>query len=153
MGKRNQTGTMIFSFAVLAVAAGFVLYGSSTQSSHGIAQYPLTAQFISANGLARGGDVSLGGVPVGRVTDVHLDPKSAMAVVHFTVDDSLHFPVDSTLTIGSASMSGAGTLMIEPGKSTHLTKAGDVLTSTREPVSLEQQVSNYIFGNGGLPSE
>ncbi|NHO31013.1 MlaD family protein [Acetobacter fallax] len=152
MGHRREAGTIVFSFVVLAVTAGFAVYAHSTQGSHGAARYPLSAQFISANGLARGADVDLGGVPVGRVSGIRLDPASAMAIVDFEVNDSLHFPVDSVLTVGSASLSGDYALMIEPGKSAQHTRPGDVLTNTREPASLEQQVSNYIFGNGGLPT-
>ncbi|NHN84308.1 MCE family protein [Acetobacter musti] len=153
MGHRREAGTIVFSFVVLAVTAGFAGYARSTQGNHGIARYPLSAQFVSANGLARGADVNMGGVPVGRVSSIHLDPETAMAVVDFEVNNTLHFPTDSVLTVGSTTLSGDNALMIEPGTSKQLTKAGDVLTSTREPTSLEQQVSNYIFGNGGLPAD
>ncbi|GBR08022.1 outer membrane lipid asymmetry maintenance protein MlaD [Acetobacter oeni] len=153
MGHSREAGTIVFSFAVLAVTAGFTLYARSTQTDHGAPRYPLSAEFVSANGLKRGADVDIGGVPVGRVSDIHLDTKTAMAVVRFEVNDTLHFPTDSILSVGSATMSGDNALMIEPGTSQQLTKAGDVLANTREPTSLEQQVSNYIFGNGGLPPE
>ncbi|MFT8719452.1 MlaD family protein [Acetobacter sp.] len=153
MARGRQTGTTIFSFAVLAVAAGFALYAHGTQTSFGAVRYPLSASFVSANGLARGALVELGGVPIGRVSAIHLDPKTQMAVVNFEVNDTLHFPIDSELSVGAMTMSGDNALLVEPGKSSQLTKAGDVITNTREPVSLEQQVSNYIFGNGGLPTD
>ncbi|NHN87604.1 MlaD family protein [Acetobacter conturbans] len=153
MARRRHTGTAVFSFAVLAAAAGFALYAHGMQTSFGVSRYPLSATFVSANGLAPGARVVLGGVPVGRVSSVHLDPQTQMAVVDFEVNDTLHFPMDSVLSVGSMTLSGDNTLMIEPGTSTAMTKAADVIANTREPVSLEQQVSNYIFGNGGLPVE
>lgn len=153
MAVRRETGTIIFSFLVLAATAGFAIYAHGTQTGYGADRYPLSAQFVSANGLARGADVDLAGVPVGRVSRIRLDPATALAVVDFEVNASLHFPIDSVLTVGSTTLSGDSALMIEPGTSRQLTKAGDVITSTREPLSLEQQVSNYIFGNGGLPSD
>ncbi|GBQ22631.1 toluene ABC transporter periplasmic protein [Acetobacter estunensis NRIC 0472] len=153
MGHNRQTGTAVFSLLVLGIAAGFGIYARSMQTGHGVPRYPLSARFVSANGLARGADVALSGVTVGRVSSIHLDPQTDMAVVAFEVNDTLHFPVDSVLTVGAPTLSRDNALMIEPGKSTQLVKAGDVLTHTREPLSLEQQVSNYIFGNGGLPTE
>ncbi|GBQ90072.1 toluene ABC transporter periplasmic protein [Acetobacter nitrogenifigens DSM 23921 = NBRC 105050] len=151
MAIRRKGGPLLFSTAVIALTAGFALYAHGLQTGFGAKRYPLSARFISANGLAPGADVMISGVPVGRVDTIRLNPASAMAEVAFEVDDRLHFPTDSTLSVGSATMSGDNALIIEPGASSVLTKAGDVLGNTREPMSLEQQVSNYIFGNGGLP--
>lgn len=151
MARNRQTGTIVFSFGVLAAAIGFAVYAHGTQTSFGISRYPLSASFISANGLNPGASVAMAGVVVGRVSDVHLDSETQLAVVRFEVNDTLHFPIDSVLSVGSMTMSGDNALMIEPGKSSQVTKAGDALDNTREPVSLEQQVSNYIFGSGGLP--
>ncbi|MCH4090377.1 MlaD family protein [Acetobacter sp.] len=152
MARNRQTGTTVFSFGVLAATIGFAVYAHGTQTSFGVSRYPLSASFVSANGLNPGAAVDIAGVSVGRVSDVHLDSQTQVAVVRFEVNDTLHFPVDSVLSVGSTTMSGDNALMIEPGKSSQMTKAGDVLTNTREPLSLEQQVSNYIFGNGGLPA-
>ncbi|GBQ45911.1 toluene ABC transporter periplasmic protein [Komagataeibacter sucrofermentans DSM 15973] len=110
------------------------------------------ARFVSANGLKVGADVDMDGVPVGRVTSIALDPATYMANVGFTLDRTVLLPEDTTISIGSPTLTADTALMVEAGQAPGRIAPGTVITNTREPLSLEQQVSNYIFGNGGLPS-
>lgn len=150
MTGRGRTGASIFSGAVLAGTLAFALYARATQTAPGQDRYDLSARFVSANGLNRGADVNLGGVTVGRVSSITLDPVSQMAIVRFRLNSELKLPEDSTLTIGSSTMSSDNTLQIEPGTSHAMVAPGTLMTHTVEPSSLEQQVSNYIFGGGNL---
>ncbi|MBO1324124.1 MlaD family protein [Acetobacter sp. TBRC 12305] len=146
MGKQGQIGASIFSMLVLFGTAVFMLYAYKTQKTPGTASYELSARFVSATGLARGADVDMAGVRVGRVSSVTLDTQTQMAIVRFRVDTALRLPRDSLLSIGSATLSSDSALMIEPGSATEFAAPGTLLTHTTEPTSLEQQVSNYIFG-------
>lgn len=150
---REKGSAVVFSSLVLLVAVVFYVYARASQTDLSGDRYPLTARFISANGLHVGADVELAGVPVGRVTDIVLDPVMAVANVRFTVDRALSLPSDSAVVIGSATMTSDNSLMIQPGKAKDRMAAGTVITNAQGAVSLEQQVSNYIFGNGGLPSD
>lgn len=105
---------------------------------------------MSANGLKRGADVDIGGVTVGRVSSITLDPASQMAIVRFRLNSDLKLPEDTTLTIGSSTLSSDNALRVEPGQSHTMVAPGTMMTHTIEPSSLEQQVSNYIFGGGNL---
>ena len=153
MRRTENAGGIVFSSLVLVGTAIFALYAYGTQTDHGQARIPLSASFISANGLARGADVDIAGVKVGRVSGIKLDPESDMAIVSFNVDANLNIPEDSVLSVGSVTLSGEDALMIEPGKSKKMVVAGARLSDTREALSLEQQVSNYIFGAGNLAAE
>lgn len=150
MSKQGRTGACIFSGLVLLGTAAFATYALGTQKAPGTASQELAARFVSANGLSRGADVDLAGVRVGRVTSVSLDPQSQMAIVHFRLNASLHIPQDSLLTIGSSTLTADSALMIEPGPGDTPATPGTVMTHTLEPTSLEQQISNYIFGAGNL---
>ncbi|GBQ65709.1 toluene ABC transporter periplasmic protein [Komagataeibacter swingsii DSM 16373] len=150
---RQRSGAIISSGLVLLVAGGFCLYARASQSGGSQDRYPVMARFVSANGLAVGADVNMDGVPVGRVTSIALDPATYMANVGFTLDRTLSLPEDTTLSIGSPTLTADTALLVQPGQSADRLKPGAVITNTREPLSLEQQVSNYIFGNGGLPSD
>ncbi|KFL88637.1 putative toluene tolerance protein [Acetobacter malorum] len=147
---RGRVGASIFSGAVLAGTLAFALYARATQTAPGQDRYDLSARFVSANGLNRGADVDLAGVNVGRVSSVTLDPASQMAIVRFQLNSELKLPEDSTLTIGSSTLSSDNALIIEPGTSHTAVAPGTLMTHTIEPSSLEQQVSNYIFGGGNL---
>ncbi|MBB2204834.1 MlaD family protein [Gluconacetobacter takamatsuzukensis] len=150
---REKGSAIVFSSLVLLVAVVFYGYARASLTDPSHDRYPLTARFISANGLHVGADVQLAGVPVGRVTDIVLDPVMAVANVRFTVDRALSLPADSGVMIGSATMTSDDSLMIQPGTAKDRLAPGAVITNAQEAVSLEQQVSNYIFGNGGLPSD
>ncbi|MFT9384450.1 MAG: MlaD family protein [Acetobacter orientalis] len=150
MSAKGRMGAIVFSGAVLAGTLAFGLYAHSTQIAPGQAHYLLSARFVSANGLARGADVNMAGVTIGRVNAITLDPNSQMAIVRFSVNSDLKLPDDSVLTIGSSTLSSDNALMVEPGQSKTYVAPNTLMTHTLEPSSLEQQVSNYIFGGGNL---
>ena len=116
------------------------------------ASYNLQAAFLSSNGLHKGADVILAGVVVGRVTAVTLNQRTMASDVTFQLDTALKLPVDTRLSIGSSSLTSGSALLVDPGTSHRLLSAGAMLTDTCEPISLEQQVSRYIFGNAGAAS-
>jgi phospholipid/cholesterol/gamma-HCH transport system substrate-binding protein len=136
----------VASMTVLLVAAGFSLY--TIETNHGPVMNGVTmhARFVSANGLAAGARVDLAGVAVGKVSAVTLDPVSQMARVDFTVDPFLHLPADTVIGIGAPTMTADTALEIVPGHAAQILLPGATITDTREPISLEQQVSDYIFG-------
>ncbi|PYD48095.1 MlaD family protein [Novacetimonas pomaceti] len=150
---RERSGAIISSGLVLLVAAGFCAYARASQMGPDRAGRPLTARFISANGLKVGADVELGGVSVGRVTSIVLDPTTYMANVGFTVDRAVNLPANTSISIGSPSLTADMALMVQAGDSPKMLPPNATITDTHEPLSLEQQVSNYIFGNGGLPPD
>ena len=148
----------LFSGAILLGTLLFVFYALSNQRFPKNTGTNLTARFISANGLSRGSDVAIAGVKVGRVTGISIDPQSQMAFVHFFLEAPLRIPQNSLLTIGRYTPTAENALLITPTLPSH--KAIEPrtfwatpqtpLTNTQEPISLEQQISNYIFNIGNL---
>ena len=148
---RQRSGAIISSGLVLLVAGGFCIYARASQSGGSQDRYPMTARFVSANGLKVGADVDMDGVPVGRVLSIRLDPTTYMANVGFTLDRNIALPDDTSLAIGSPTLTADTALLVQAGQSAGRLAPGAVVTNTQEPLSLEQRISNYIFGNGGLP--
>ena len=149
---------ILFSGSILLGTLLFVFYAFSTQRFPKNIGTNLTARFVSANGLSRGSDVAIAGVKVGRVTGISIDPQSQMAIVHFFLEAPLRIPQNSLLTIGRYTPTAENALLITPTLPSH--KAIEPrtfwatpqtpLTNTQEPISLEQQISNYIFNIGNL---
>ena len=150
-GRHGITATAACAF-VLCLAIGF--YGYSVQLNGGRAgvSYQLQATFLSSNGLHEGADVVLAGVSVGRVTAVALNQRTMASDVTFQLDSALRLPIDTRLLIGSSSLTSGSALLVDPGRSRQMLSSGATLTDTCEPISLEQQVSRYIFGNAGAAS-
>ncbi|WP_222547345.1 MlaD family protein [Asaia lannensis] len=148
MAATNRGGAILASTMVLALAAGFTIFAiAQWQGPSGDTQ-KLHARFVSANGLNAGAAVVLAGVRVGTVSHIALDPATQMAQVDFSIDRHLSLPADSILTIAAPSMTSDNALAIEPGKSRARLPTDGTITNTEAPTSLEQQVSNYIFGSG-----
>ena len=147
---RRSGAASVGSMAVLAITIGFYSYATSRKQQSGSARYPLRAIFLSSNGLQIGSDVRLAGVKVGTVSSIALDPAAFVAQVGFWVDDRYRLLSDTALSIGSSGFTTANDLLVTPGHSGQTLKAGSTIRDTREMLSLEQSVSQYIFGAGGL---
>jgi len=150
--SRHSVSAVLASAAVIATAVGFYGYASATRSQAPSGGYTLEASFMSSNGLQEGADVSLAGVAVGRVASVQLDTKTMMSLVRFSVRQDLHLPVDTRVSIGSNTLTSPDELMIAPGHADQMLTPGSRITDTCDATSLEDAVSQYIFGSGGAPS-
>ncbi len=132
------------------MTATFYTYALTRQQDGGHARYPLQAVFLSSNGLHTGADVRLAGVRVGTVTSIILDTTTFVTRVGFTMDDRYRLPSDTSLSVGSSGFTAANALMVSPGHSGRMLASGATIHDTHEMMSLEQTVSQYIFGSGGL---
>ena len=147
---RHSATAILASALVIAVAAGFYTYAETRGAGPTEATYELQSVFLSANGLAPGADVRLAGVKVGSVSSIALDNKLFVTHVGFRIEQRYRLPEDSRLAIGSSGFTSSDALMVTPGRSARMLQPGQVIRDTQEMVSLEQQVSQYIFGTGGL---
>ena len=102
----SNTVEALIGGVVLAAAGGFLLYATDTANiSSGGGEYELTAQFRKAEGIALGGDVRIGGVKVGTITGMELDPQTYKAVIRLALDDAISLPDDSDVKITATSSS------------------------------------------------
>ena len=138
------------SGAVIVVTTGFYSYAVTRLRSESSDHYVLHAVFLSSNGLHRGADVEMAGVKVGTVSSIKLDPTAFVTHVDFQVDAEYRLPLDTAISIGSSGFIAANALLVDPGRSAKMLAPGDSIRTTREMLSLEQTVSQYIFGAGGL---
>lgn len=150
--RRHGITATAASALVLCLSIGFYGYAAHLNGGREGAAYELQATFLSSNGLHNGADVVLAGVVVGRVTAVALDQRTMTSDVTFQLDRTLRLPVDTRLSIGSSSLTSGAALLVDPGNSHRMLSSGATLTDTCQPTSLEQQVSQYIFGSAGAGS-
>lgn len=107
------------SFVLLLLAGIFVfiLWVAGFQGE--TVYHPYYARFSgSVSQLRVNSTVNFGGIPVGRVTDVRIDPQdSALARVDFEVRDDTPIRVDSRATLEMQSIAGGVGLSISRGSS------------------------------------
>ena len=135
---------------VVLVVAGFFLAGAllaGKQSTDTGIQYQ--ARFNAADGLRRGADVRIGGVPVGTVTQIALDPELYQAVVTLTIDEKISIPDDSRLAILNDGILGGQYLDLVRGQinapAEKLLAPGDMIIQTQDAISLEDLFGRAIF--------
>ena len=120
------------AFLLVALASLLVLAFVSTnrQFGDGGGQYPLHARFSSIGQLRLQAPVRIGGVTVGRVSALELDPKRFDALVTLDIDKRYQLPADT-----SAGIFTSGLL-------------GEEIAYTQPAVDLIQLAGKYMFGGG-----
>lgn len=144
----EQTTEVLVGAAVLAVAAGFMVYaGQVTGFSGAQKEYALTASFRSADGVTVGTDVRMAGVKVGRVTEIALDPHTYRAATVFSVREGIDVPEDSAVAISSEGLLGGNYVEILPGGSPFHLSPGDEIEFTQGSVSLVGLLMKFVTGD------
>lgn len=136
---------------VLAVAGGFLIFaykGSEMRVEQG--GYDINARFANATGISTGSDVRIGGVKVGVVTDMSLDPASFDAVVKLHINEAYQIPKDSTAAIVGAGLLSDKFIQLSPGGDDANFAPGDTIRLTQSSVSLEELIGKFVFSGGGV---
>ena len=108
--------------------------------------YSITARFTNVADLKQRAPVKIGGVAVGMVEDIRLDPVSFEAVVTLKLDQRFNeIPLDTSASILTSGVLGDRYVGLEPGGSFEVLAEGDELLITQSAVVLEQLVSKYLF--------
>lgn len=139
------------AFLLLALASLLVLAFASTnrQFGGGGDTYPLTARFSTLGQLRLQAPVRIGGVAVGRVAKIDLDPKRFDAVVTLDIDRRYPLPADTSAGIFTSGLLGESYIGLQPGGDPENLKAGEEIAYTQPAVDLIQLAGKYMFGGGG----
>ena len=139
------------AFLVLALASLLVLAFASTNRQFGTGggSYALTARFSNLGQLRLQAPVRIGGVAVGRVAKIDLDPKRFDAVVTLDIDRRYQLPADTSAGIFTSGLLGESYVGLQPGGDPEPLRAGDEIAYTQSAVDLIQLVGKYMFGGAG----
>ena len=144
----NQTTEVLVGGAVLAAAVGFFIYAAQVSGAGPVGNAAgYTASFRSVEGITVGTDVRLGGVKVGTVTALVLNPKTFRADAAFTVDSGVRLPEDTAVVISSEGLLGGSFMELLPGGSPFDLEPGAEIEDTQSPVSLVNLLLKFVTGN------
>jgi phospholipid/cholesterol/gamma-HCH transport system substrate-binding protein len=135
----------ILGALVLAAAVAFFFFAYNKAGHRSVTGYSLSARFSSVDGLQDGSDVRIGGVKVGQVTDITLDPQTYFAVVTLNLDPDVKLPVDSVASVATEGLLGGKYLGLTPGASDDMLKPGGRINHTEASVSLESMLGQVIY--------
>jgi phospholipid/cholesterol/gamma-HCH transport system substrate-binding protein len=133
--------------AVLAAAVGFYFYASGAEGLANSDSYELQAHFRSAEGIGVGTEVRLGGVRIGTVTGLELNPDTFLAETTFSVSDHVVLPDDSAIAISSEGLLGGSFVEVIPGGSPFNLEPGGEIIDTQSSVSLITLLLRFFAGD------
>jgi phospholipid/cholesterol/gamma-HCH transport system substrate-binding protein len=145
----NNAIETVMGAVVLAVAGGFLYFAYSSGSVKAVDGYEVKADFNNISGIGVGSDVRVGGIKIGVVEKLTLDPKSYQAVAEMRINDNVKLPKDSSAAVQSSGLLGDKFVAIEPGGDEKNLADGDKINFTQSSVSLEEMIGKFVFSGGG----
>ena len=110
--------------------------------------YRVTARFTNVADLKNRAPVKIGGVTVGLVEGISLDPVVFDAVVVMIIDRRFSdIPTDTGASILTSGVLGDRYIGLEPGGALENLGDGDEIFVTQSAVVLETLISKYLFNS------
>ncbi len=111
--------------------------------------YVVTARFSNVADLKNRAPVKIGGVTVGLVEHISLDPVVFDAIVTMKIDRRFsEIPTDTGASILTSGMLGDRYIGLDPGGAMEALVDGDQIFITQSAVVLETLISKYLFNSG-----
>ncbi|MCT8779942.1 outer membrane lipid asymmetry maintenance protein MlaD [Glaesserella parasuis] len=135
-------GALVFLGLRVANVQGF----SSEKS------YSLYATFDNIGGLKVRAPIKVGGVVIGRVSDIQLDPKTYTPTVTLAINEEFNqIPDTSSLSIKTAGLLGEQYIALNVGfvleGETAMLKEGDSFADTNSAMVLEDLIGQFLYGD------
>lgn len=148
--RRAETYVGLFLLAALASLIVLAFKVSGLTSFFQTDGYTVHAQFDDIGSLKVRAAVKIGGVNVGEVTAIHLDPSSFRAVVDMHIHNNVNdIPSDSSANILTAGLLGDNYVEITPMYSSEYLKQGSEITETHPAMILEKLIGQLVFKISG----
>jgi phospholipid/cholesterol/gamma-HCH transport system substrate-binding protein len=134
-------------FLLLGIAGlvflAFQVSGLSAKGmSHG---YEVKADFDNVGGLKVRAPVEIGGVVIGRVMNIDLNPQTYKAEATLLIYNQYTIPSDSTASILTQGLLGSNYLGVSPGYAQTNLKPGETFQRTNSALILEQLIGQLMF--------
>ena len=125
---------------------------ANTGFSGGGTTYQLFAKFDNIGGLKVRSPIKVGGVVVGRVSDIALDSEDYTPIVTLDIDSQYNqFSEATSVAILTAGLLGEQYIGIQPGfvdESVDTLVPGDFIEDTKPALVLEELIGQFLFSQG-----
>lgn len=139
----------LFLLSGLIAFCSLVFNVANVKINSNQATYTLNAEFNNIGGLKVRSPVKVGGVVVGRVSHIRLDPKKLVPIVTLTMDKQYdQFPETSSLSILTSGLLGEQFLGLTPGfmdDDIEMLVDGDKVDDTRSALILEDLIGQLLY--------
>ena len=143
-------------FLLLGIVAMIWLATRATDYGQEIGNetYFISARFANVGDLRDRAPVKIGGVTVGMVESIELDPVTFEAIVRMKVSKRFdEIPSDTGASVFTSGVLGDRYIGLEPGGAPDMLGDGDELFITQSALVLEQVIGKYLFNAGSDKEE
>ncbi len=137
-------------FLLLGIAAMLWLATKATDYGMQVGDdtYQVKARFSNVADLKTRAPVKIGGVTIGLVEKISLDPVTFDAMVEMQIDRRFsEIPNDTGASILTSGMLGDRYIGLDPGGAMEALSDGDEIFVTQSAVVLETLISKYLFNS------
>ncbi|ATF51987.1 outer membrane lipid asymmetry maintenance protein MlaD [Citrobacter freundii] len=151
--KKNEIWVGLFLLVALLAALFVCLKAANVTSMRTEPTYTIYATFDNIGGLRERSPVRIGGVVVGRVSDISLDPKSYLPRVTLEIESRFNqIPDTSSLSIRTSGLLGEQYLALnvgfeDPELGTAILKDGDTIQDTKSAMVLEDMIGQFLYNS------
>lgn len=152
--KKSEIWVGAFLLLALCAALFLCLRVADLKSLGNEPTWKLYATFDNIGGLKTGSPVKIGGVVIGRVTDIGLDDKTYSPRVTMDIDEKYNqLPDTSSLAIRTSGLLGEQFLALnvgfdDPDMGTAMLKDGSTLQDTKSAMVLEDLIGQFLYKSG-----
>ena len=118
---------------ILLIGLGTINRVQSDVSTPPLSQTRIIAKFNKVDGLSEGSAVRMGGVRVGRVSEMRLD-NYFRAIITMDVDNQYPYPTDTSAAIHTDGLFGGKFIVLEPGAEENSLNTGDEISLTQDAI-------------------
>lgn len=143
-------------FLLLGIAALTWLSLRATDYGQSIGKetYAISARFTNIADLKDKAPVKIGGVVVGMIESIELDPVTFEAVVQMKIASVYdEIPSDTGASILTSGVLGDRYVGLEPGGAPDVLQDGDELFITQSALILEQALGKFLFNTGSTDKD
>lgn len=158
--KKLEVWVGFFLLVALAAVIFLCLKVANITSLRSEPTYKIYATFDNVGGLKVSSPVRLGGVVIGRVDSIQLDPKTYLPRVTLDIEKRYNqIPDTSSLSIRTSGLLGEQFLALnlgfdDPELGSSILKDGGTIQDTKSALVLEDLIGQFLYksGNGGNES-
>jgi phospholipid/cholesterol/gamma-HCH transport system substrate-binding protein len=149
--KKSEIWVGAFLLIALVAAVFLCLKVANVTALNSEPTYRLYATFDNIGGLKARSPIRIGGVTIGRVHDISLDPKSYLPRVAMDIEQRYnHIPDTSSLAIRTSGLLGEQYLAMnigfeDPELGTAILKDGDTIQDTKSAMVLEDLIGQFLY--------
>ncbi|NOH80158.1 outer membrane lipid asymmetry maintenance protein MlaD [Vibrio sp. RE86] len=155
MQQTRKTELWVGSFVLAGICAILVMI-FQVADVKGIGSsdtYTLKAEFDNIGSLKVRSPVKVGGVVIGRVTNIGLDSESLLPVVTMAISSTYNqFPETSSVKILTSGLIGEQYIGLTPGfvfDDEQMLVEGDYIEDTKSALVLEDLIGQVLYSVGG----